>query len=1092
MGNRRRILLVLVFCFVILGLAVHSFAATIVEEGTCGPNLTWSYRDDGLLLISGSGEMYNFTADTVPWKKYIDSMVSVQVQEGVTSIGDYAFSGFGIRNASLPSTITRIGNNAFRNCAGVTISTPVEGLISLQAIGDNAFSGCTNLTSFSFREGLRTIGNGAFAGSGIMAVSFPKTVTSIGNRAFENCPALWRIRMRGSVENVGARAFAGCTAMQQMHFYYGAPTIGENAFEGIEATLHYPQNDATWSESVRKDYGGTITYKSYISPEYTSGDCGVEEDTVFWSLREDGTLIISGNGPMIDYLSQDSNGIVIYWSRYYDMIKKVVVEEGVTHIGAHALYGAPNLISVEIADSVESIGMRAFSKCPKLTTVSFGSGLKKTSIELFSHCDSLTKITLPNYDVEYGNDLFLGCSNLTDVVIPGALNRIGEGMFAECVKLEQIVIPEGVKEIGGKAFYGTALKKIQFPNSLEIIDCFAFRNCQGLVSVQVPGNVISINEGAFSLCENLTSLTLSEGTRKLGPRLIELSNLVRSVTIPSTVTVLENAFSSAFGLESVKFMGNYPKCTGNVFGYITITAYYPSNNPSWAEEFLRDYAGTVTWVGYESTLSMPTVVDGGAYNDQINWMVTNDYTLIITGTGTVDIFSDYPWDEWYSRIRHIIVEEGITGLGTDIFYDFEYVKDVVLPTSLEFINRAAFRGCISLEEIRIPAAVTYIGYDAFSLCNGLKRVYFEGSAPEIDRNAFDEATMTAYYPPNDESWTEDVRKNYGGTITWLTADHVHAYTTTVVPPTCVEPGYTDHTCVCGDSFRDGYTMVTEHQWGDDSAIVKTCKVCGKTTGYRIHMYLPIEEQADSVWIDGEEYPVVNTGNSFYVDVAHKNATNLVIYSYNDPTAEDIHTQYPTGMKVWILEFLNEDSGYRATYIKEFDDLLQYSGSSIRIAGVKGIRMITSITNANKQALTGGGLAGYKLVEYGTALAWASDLADGNSLVLGAPYAKSNYAYKRGVADPVFKKTGTLVQYTNVLVGFTDDQCIPDIAMRPYIILEDSTGRQVTIYGGMLYRSIGYIAYQNRNAFKPGSDAYAYVWKIIRHVYGAKYDSEFKG
>ena len=65
-------------------------------------------------------------------------------------------------------------------------------------------------------------------------------------------------------------------------------------------------------------------------------------------------------------------------------------------------------------------------------------------------------------------------------------------------------------------------------------------------------------------------------------------------------------------------------------------------------------------------------------------------------------------------------------------------------------------------------------------------------------------------------------------------------------------------------------------------------------------------------------------------------------------------------------------------------------------------------------------------------------------------------------------------------------------MRPYIILEDTQGTQITIYGGMIYRSIGYIAYQNRNAFKPGSSSYTYVWGIIHHVYGDKYDAEYKG
>ena len=93
---------------------------------------------------------------------------------------------------------------------------------------------------------------------------------------------------------------------------------------------------------------------------------------------------------------------------------------------------------------------------------------------------------------------------------------------------------------------------------------------------------------------------------------------------------------------------------------------------------------------------------------------------------------------------------------------------------------------------------------------------------------------------------------------------------------------------------------------------------------------------------------------------------------------------------------------------------------------------------------------------------------------------------------MFANKGDLTQYTNVLVGFNLDQCKEDLAMRPYIILENAEGEQFTIYGGTIYRSIGYVAYQNRNAVKPGTAAYNFVWEIIHHVYGDQYDSDYKG
>jgi hypothetical protein len=103
--------------------------------------------------------------------------------------------------------------------------------------------------------------------------------------------------------------------------------------------------------------------------------------------------------------------------------------------------------------------------------------------------------------------------------------------------------------------------------------------------------------------------------------------------------------------------------------------------------------------------------------------------------------------------------------------------------------------------------------------------------------------------------------------------------------------------------------------------------------------------------------------------------------------------------------------------------------------------------------------------------------------------KSNYAYKKNVADPIFRYANGLVQYTNVLVGISLDQCKDDIAMRPYIILKNANGQQITLYGGTIYRSIGYIAYQNRTVFQPKTASYNYVWELIHHVYGDKYDAD---
>ena len=354
----------------------------------------------------------------------------------------------------------------------------------------------------------------------------------------------------------------------------------------------------------------------------------------------------------------------------------------------------------------------------------------------------------------------------------------------------------------------------------------------------------------------------------------------------------------------------------------------------------------------------------------------------------------------------------------------------------------------------------------------------------------------------------------------------HNHIPNVTSPTCTEQGYTTYTCPCGDSYIDNYVdaLDHDHQYTSttnptctkDGFELYTCSRCGTTKTVPLtasgHHYgddtvcdncgfdstspeypenalmLSGEEFADqdTVWIEGLPYPVEDNGVSRYVELPTEDDCYMVTYTYHTGDASDIHTQYPTGMKVYKV------SEGEITHIPQLDNLLQYSGASIRITGKKGIRMITSLNKETKNALTGKGLAGFKLLEYGTALCFASEIQDGDALVLGRDFTRSNYAYKKGVADPVFASTKDLIQYTNVLVGFSLDQCKDDIAMRPYIILEDAAGNQITLYGGTIYRSIGYIAYQNRTVFTPKTASYNYVWEIIHHVYGDKYDADYKG
>ena len=245
------------------------------------------------------------------------------------------------------------------------------------------------------------------------------------------------------------------------------------------------------------------------------------------------------------------------------------------------------------------------------------------------------------------------------------------------------------------------------------------------------------------------------------------------------------------------------------------------------------------------------------------------------------------------------------------------------------------------------------------------------------------------------------------------------------------------------------------------------------------------EGKTTVTVDGKEYPIEEMAGYLqriptqrYVNLP-ETGDLLTIYSFKDGTPTGSYTNYPTGMQVFRIT--RQEGGAKAEEITEFANLLNYAGCSIRISGKQGIRMITGIDQDVKKSLVSkAGLAGYTLEEYGTVVQWADTLGS-NTLNLDNSN-KQNYAYKKGKADPIFSRANGMIQYTNVLVGFSLEDCAKDLILRPYIKLKDmTTGETVTLYGGSVCRSIGYIAKQNADTYKPGTAGYKFVHKIINAV-----------
>ena len=347
---------------VVLGAVAFADDSTIVASGDCGKygdNLTWTLDSDGLLTISGKGEMenYNQYGNSTPWDDYRSKITKVVISDGVTSIGDDAFRGCSrLTSVTIPDSVTRIGHSAFNSCRSLTSITIPS---SVTKIGISAFYECKRLTSVTIPDGVDSIESFTFNGcSKLTSISIPNSVTSIGDSAFYDCGKLTSIMIPSSVTSIENSAFCYCSSLTSVKIPNNVTSIGCKAFYGCSSLT-------------------SITIPSSV--------------------------------------------IDIGWGAFYGCSKlaSVTIPDGVDSIEKYTFAGCSSLTSISIPDSVTSIEERAFSRCSSLTSVKISNGVTDIGDSAFYNCSSLTSVTIPDSIESIGTDAFFFCDSLDAVYFGG-------------------------------------------------------------------------------------------------------------------------------------------------------------------------------------------------------------------------------------------------------------------------------------------------------------------------------------------------------------------------------------------------------------------------------------------------------------------------------------------------------------------------------------------------------------------------------------------------------------------------------------------------------------------------------------------------
>ena len=297
---------------------------------------------------------------------------SIIIGEGVTLIESGVFAGAGVRSITIPSSITSIKDDTFKNCSQLTSVTLSKGLTS---IGKCAFDKCKNLISITIPEGVTEIGNGAFGEcSRLTSITIPSTVTSIGAGAFQLCENLTSVTLSKKLTSIGAGAFQYCENLTSITIPEGVTEIGDGAFQYCENLTNI-----TIPEGVTK-------IRAYTFYECTS-------------------------------------------------LHDITIPEGVTEIECNAFEWCARITEVIIPSSVTSIGNFAFSRCSILTRLVFKEGsLISIGEYAFQLCKNLSRVKLPSSVTTIKRSAFAG-TKLSFITIPENVTSIGIYAFDPCSEI---------------------------------------------------------------------------------------------------------------------------------------------------------------------------------------------------------------------------------------------------------------------------------------------------------------------------------------------------------------------------------------------------------------------------------------------------------------------------------------------------------------------------------------------------------------------------------------------------------------------------------------------------------------------------------
>lgn len=711
-----------------------SKAVTTIDSGACGSDLTWQLNSLGVLIISGSGKMSDYSEDsTPPWYSNRSAIKSVSISNKLTHIGSYSFYDCTeLTNISVPSSVTSIGSHAFQNCTNLSKINLSENILTL---GTGAFLNCSALKSITLPNKITKISDSTFYGSGIEEIAVPDSVNRIGDSAYAFCTALKNITIPDSVNYIEADAF-----------------LDSKNIENV-----YINNLTSWLNIVfcKSEAGGG--YSNPIS---------------------NGANLVLGGKVLTELTIPDTVTEVKKAAFYkYQKLKKLIIPSSVSDMGQSAFEECTNLEYAQISSS--ALGLQSFYGCTNLNKIVLDGELKYVPQNTFGKCINLSSVDIPDTVTLIGTAAFSGCTSLSNIKIPKKIRQIGASAFSQCSSIKKVYISDLSAWINAAVGYyadpfyygaemyldGSLITHLTVPADVTVLQNIG--NCSSIESIYLHKNVEQINGLSYNLNIKKVYAPISKNFRY---------DFNKDVTFVNYCTIDYIKDGTLIKSDSV-YVGEDSVLPIPPEGE---TYYYESNGEEWngknisADAIVTVYnaalvAYTGDYVGNDivkigSGVVLPTSADGIYYfehsgnewfgiditenvlvdviflnpfdeNKNAGWSLKNGI-LRIGGTGYMPDSYSYPWSGNRTQITEVRIGSEILNIGGYAFDSCTNLAVVKIGDNVTEIGAEAFDGSAKISSIVIPDSVKRIGEYAFEDCYNLKSVKIGKGLEFIGDKAF--------------------------------------------------------------------------------------------------------------------------------------------------------------------------------------------------------------------------------------------------------------------------------------------------------------------------------------------------------------------